>query len=394
MFTKITDGDLTGKGVIGQPSVPGLSVLEMQKSIEEIAREVITPAFNRLTEELGGQTAAQNIGAICPEEIEGENGSLQQVLGALPRYVLAHAADTENPHSVTAAQTGAYTKGETQEKINEKIVEIGAGDMAKAVYGGSTDGVVKAADRLCTPRKLGNAEFDGSTDISLGQMGALPDTGGTVTGKLICRDEVTLAGGAMKLGDATLDSLNMQCMQLQTGNEPERALVIGVTDGVWSISQNSTEQSDYFLGTANRPFNNAYFTNQPVVISDEHAKNSIADVDEAKAAAFLAALRPCTFKLNNCESGRTHWGFISQQVEEAMSAAGLTDMDFAGFIRSPKYVQDTDENGKTYSRKVSGEYIYSLRYGEFIALLAAVVQRQQRELKDLRLRLEALEQSA
>ena len=51
-FGKITDADLQGKGVLGQPNNPGLSSLEMQRSIEEIPRDVIIPKFNALVDEL------------------------------------------------------------------------------------------------------------------------------------------------------------------------------------------------------------------------------------------------------------------------------------------------------------------------------------------------------
>ena len=40
---------------------------------------------------------------------------------------------------------------------------------------------------------------------------------------------------------------------------------------------------------------------------------------------------------------------------------------------------------------VEGEYIYSLRYDEFIAPLICMVQRQQRQIEDLERRLSALE---
>ena len=70
----------------------------------------------------------------------------------------------------------------------------------------------------------------------------------------------------------------------------------------------------------------------------------------------------------------------------------MTSMDFAGFIKSPKtedYYEDvpetvTDEETgeeKTVTRKelktrtVEGEYIYSLRYDEFIAPLICMVQK-------------------
>ena len=51
-FTKITDADLQGKGVVGQAPVPGLPVKEMQESVEAIPRDVIIPKFNELSDEL------------------------------------------------------------------------------------------------------------------------------------------------------------------------------------------------------------------------------------------------------------------------------------------------------------------------------------------------------
>ena len=115
-FTKIVPADLQGKGVIGQPPVPGLSVTEMQESVEQIVREVAIPAVNRLVDELEATTAAGNIGAVVPDGLS------------------AHKSNTSNPHAVTAAQTGAYTKEETEAAIDAKVVQVGAADMAKSVY--------------------------------------------------------------------------------------------------------------------------------------------------------------------------------------------------------------------------------------------------------------------
>lgn len=51
-YKKITADDLAGKGVVGQPDVPGLSAREMQLAVEEIARDVIIPAFNSFVEDV------------------------------------------------------------------------------------------------------------------------------------------------------------------------------------------------------------------------------------------------------------------------------------------------------------------------------------------------------
>ena len=51
-YKKITANDLAGKGVVGQPDVPGLSAREMQLAVEEIARDVIIPAFNSFVDDV------------------------------------------------------------------------------------------------------------------------------------------------------------------------------------------------------------------------------------------------------------------------------------------------------------------------------------------------------
>ena len=139
-FTRITEDDLQGKGVIGQPEVPGLSTLEMQQSVEQIVREVAIPGINRLAEELEAATGAAGIGMERPA------GMPEEVPAHVQGITAAHIENRENPHGVTAAQVGAYTRQETDAAIDNKVVEIGAGDMARAVYAANGEpGVVDAA---------------------------------------------------------------------------------------------------------------------------------------------------------------------------------------------------------------------------------------------------------
>lgn len=116
-FTKITDGDLQNKGVIGLPDTPGLSTSEMQAKFEQTAREVIVPKFNQLVDDLSNPSAASQIGA------NGKN-----------RTVQGHIENLENPHNVTAEQVGAYTKEQTEKAISDRISQIGSADMTQAVY--------------------------------------------------------------------------------------------------------------------------------------------------------------------------------------------------------------------------------------------------------------------
>lgn len=85
-FRKIAQAELEGKGNLGRPDTPGVTTAEMQRILDELPREVIVPAFN----ELSGQM----------DELAGDT----------------------------------YTKAETDVAIDRKAVELGAGDMAQAIY--------------------------------------------------------------------------------------------------------------------------------------------------------------------------------------------------------------------------------------------------------------------
>ena len=162
------------------------------------------------------------------------------------------------------------------------------------------------------------------------------------------------------------------------------------------------------LGNGSHRWAVVYSKTGSINTSDRNEKNTIADIDPEQAEKLIMGLKPSTFKFNDGTSGRTHWGLISQDIEELLPQIGMSDLDFAGFIKSPKtedYYEDvsetvTDEETgeeKTVTRKelktrtVEGEYIYSLRYDEFIAPLICMVQKQQKQIENLERRLSALE---
>lgn len=102
---------------MGLPDTPGLSTSEMQAKFEQTAREVIVPKLNQLVDDLAAPSAASQIGAA------GKN-----------RTVQGHIENLENPHNVTAEQVGAYTKGQTDKAISDRISQIGSADMTQAMY--------------------------------------------------------------------------------------------------------------------------------------------------------------------------------------------------------------------------------------------------------------------
>lgn len=107
----------------------------------------------------------------------------------------------------------------------------------------------------------------------------------------------------------------------------------------------------------------AYLTNAPSITSDKNKKKDIKSLDLESITRFCNGLNPVSYKLIDGESGRTHFGLIAQEVEEAMQNANLTSMDFAGFIK--------DGNN------------YFLRYEEFIPLIIKIIQNLEKRVSDL-----------
>nr|DAQ72917.1 MAG TPA: Baseplate component [Bacteriophage sp.] len=195
---------------------------------------------------------------------------------------------------------------------------------------------------------------------------------------------------------------NGSVLQLSWANNSSVGVVLG------SGAFRDAGDGNINLGASNHRFATVFAKTGSINTSDRNEKNTIADIDPEQAEKLIMGLKPSTFKFNDGTSGRTHWGIISQDIEELLPQIGMTDMDFAGFIKSPKtedYYEDvsetvTDEETgeeKTVTRKelktrvIEGEYVYALRYSEFISPLICMVQKQQKQIENLERRLSALE---
>lgn len=126
------------------------------------------------------------------------------------------------------------------------------------------------------------------------------------------------------------------------------------------------------LGGPSYMWSTVYAETSEIGKSDRNAKKSIECLDDRYSALF-EKLIPVSFQFIDGTSGRTHIGFISQDVEEAMKEVGLSDLDFAGFCKD----EITDENGNVKS-------IYGLRYSEFIAINTMMIQRTRSEFAELK----------
>lgn len=181
------------------------------------------------------------------------------------------------------------------------------------------------------------------------------------------------------------------------------------------------------LGQSNSRWIDIYATNSTISTSDRREKKNISYIglysgedtymSDDTLQSFIRGLLPCIYLRIDGDSGRPHHGFIAQDVEKLMQELGIKD--HAAFIKSPKtetveieeeaeetYTDETDGQTRTRTviqkreeqREIPGEYIYGLRYEEFIADIVRFVQiqderieRQERKINSLEGRLSALE---
>lgn len=201
-------------------------------------------------------------------------------------------------------------------------------------------------------------------------------------------------------GNGYIYSSGGQSLYIAASSETAYSLYLGVWDSAWTLCPNN--DTNLRLGSPSCRWGNIYSTNATISTSDRNLKKDIQPLTD-KHLKFFTMLQPVSFKFIDGTSNRTHIGFISQDVEEAMTACGLSDLDFAGFCKDQKTerVEKTVEVEKEVPKEmvdettgekyigteivieeqtieenvpVEGEYIYSLRYEEFIALVTQATQ--------------------
>ena len=171
------------------------------------------------------------------------------------------------------------------------------------------------------------------------------------------------------------------------------------------------------IGGSNVRWNQFHSVNALSTTSDRNEKENISYIgqnseyitfmSDETLKEFIRGFLPVIYNRINGESGRPHHGFIAQDIEELLQKLEISD--HAGFIKSPKtriievekevevdekvINEETGEEEtvlvaktikETKEEVIEGEYVYSLRYEEFIADIVRFIQLQDKEIDALK----------
>ena len=196
----------------------------------------------------------------------------------------------------------------------------------------------------------------------------------------------------------------------------------------WDFGNNSSRDNAIDLGLSSARFNDAFITNGVTTGSDQNEKQQIASLTTAEMTAAKAISKLFkTFKWNDAvaakgDAARTHTGVIAQEVQTAMTDAGLDAADYAFWCSDTWWETSTDvpavaaadavldDDGNVITEAVEAQDAYTridtydtaddapegatqrtrlgIRYPELLAFVGAATEQR---LADIETRLTALE---
>ena len=261
--------------------------------------------------------------------------------------------------------TGSITFGDLNSSLQDNI------DGAYTAASNAEYTANRVSNRVSAWTYPGSTQIDGSS-IMTGTVTASTIRGGTV--QLL--NSSGGAAGTLSLTSASSGSYSVQiasgaAMRLQANGGvvwiqgSTGAYVNVATNVVFGSNIQPGGDGAYSCGTASSRWSQLYAKTPSISTSDRREKTDI-NYDVSAYDAIFDALKPASFKYKDGTSGRTHTGFISQDIEDVLGPSGLTSTDFATFIKSPL----EDKQG----RVIEGEYRYGVRYEELIALCVSQIQ--------------------
>lgn len=266
--------------------------------------------------------------------------------------------------------TGAITFGDLSSSVQKDIND------AYSMASQAQSDVVDISDTV-NGWTYGSTTYIDGTRIMSGTVSASTIQGGTI--ELLDSSERT-AGEISLNGSSSarysVDIYSDGALRVRAGSG-DLYLEDGSGNNIWLDASQGAAFFDctvvpngddrYNCGTSPNRWAAVYSASGVLTTSDELKKNTITALPE-KYITLLDNLEPVMFKYDDGTSGRFHTGFIAQDVKMAMDAAGVTDMEFAGWC------QDVDAEGND---------TYFLRYHEFAALMLAKIKQLEARIAEL-----------
>ncbi len=320
---------------------------------------------------------AERITLMVENEVEGLNGKLELTASNLSAEISDTANGLRGELQLTASNFQTQINGlngavsTISQKVDNIRLSVVNGESS-SYFELTSNGAVLSSGSITLTGMVTFTDLDGSS-------GTIIDGGAINTNTLKLN---SLYGNFIYINDAagqTAAIITATGASSYYGSKyllSSGAIELDATDGdIYLYSHNAALQlgsngvqitgdlipnapSQYSCGSYGFRWTDVYADNGSIVTSDREKKRNI-DYDLTAYGALFDALRPVSYRLRNGTSGRTHLGLIAQDVERAMGQTGLTDMDFAGLIKSPRE---------------DGGFDYALRYGEFIPLCIGKVQ--------------------
>ena len=337
---------------------------EISKTSEEIGLRVdglenqyaqLKVTIDGVTIEGPGGTTLIDGGKIDADELHVNAANIDGTLSA-------------NQINMTGAITWSDLASDAQGKVNSAQ---NAADSAQSTANSAQNTANSVSNRVAGWTYPGSTQINGSS-IMTGTVTASTLRGGTI--QLL--NNSGSAAGTLSLASATSGSYSVQLSSgaaLRIKANSGVVWIEGSTGAYVNVASNVVFGSNiqpggdgaYSCGTASSRWSQLYATTPSISTSDRREKTDI-NYDVSAYDAIFDALKPASFKYKDGTSGRTHTGFISQDIEDVLGPSGLTSTDFATFIKSPL----EDKQG----RVIEGEYRYGVRYEELIALCVSQIQ--------------------
>lgn len=363
------------------------------KEVNKISEAIATSDFATMGDvETAEANAATNAEALVNAEAERAKG-VEASLQTNQDNIVGRVEDAENNISSFALTINGFETRVEDAESNISIltqtvngfnarVENAEGWIADLqievdnISASVTDGVTSA--ELALVIENGVAKISANADKIDLQTGEITITGDwftlTKTGGLTCQyatvKDAAVTGTFTHTNNGSTVTIDKGYVSIVNGgaflNIGAATTSMGSTRGyIRGGTTGNTGNGIYFFDDG-LYLNGSAYANAPIATtSDADKKNSITALSESYSALFDNLL-PRLYKYNDGTSNRIHVGFIAQEVEAAINAAGLTSLDFAGFVKS-------DE-----------QEAYYLRYEEFIALCVHEIQSLKKEIGELK----------